>query len=143
MSLLRGKLKAGTLQQEEGSRDLIKVYEYLKGGRKADGARFFLVVTSDRRRGIGHNGTQQTEVQANTRKHFFTVQRLKNKTTCPRVHSQKQQGASPSLTVLSVLGTLCTKITRVPHLHCSNTVLRSNIGPDKSEAKQQCKAITR
>jgi len=95
-SLLGGKAdRAATVQpgEEKSQGDLIKVYKYLQGGCKEDGARLFSVMPSDRTRGSGHR-LKHRRSPLNTRKHFFTVRETKRWHRLP-----KEVMGSPSLEI--------------------------------------------
>ena len=54
--ILGEAVRAGTVEpgEDEAQRHLMDVYKYLMGENKNHGARLFLVVSSERKRGNGH-----------------------------------------------------------------------------------------
>ena len=76
--------RAGPVQpgEEKARGDLIKVYKYLKGGCKEDGARLFSAVPSDRTGGNGHK-LKHGRFPLNIRKYFVTVRVTKHRHRLP------------------------------------------------------------
>ena len=74
--------------------DLINAYKYLKGKCQENGARLFLVVLSNRTRGIGHK-LQHRQFYLNIRKNLFTLRVTEHWSSLPREVVQ-----SPSLEML-------------------------------------------
>jgi len=72
-----------SLKKRRLGRDLLNVYKYLKTGCQEDGARFFLVVPSDRTRGNGHK-TKHKKFYLNMRKNVFPLRVTEHWKSLPR-----------------------------------------------------------